>query len=75
MAARPWPNMNSTNMKYTNTESPNRNNTNGHDKPRLSNCPKSPMNPSFSHTGHSRVTTTGPVSGLRPRSKIQRNLC
>ena len=62
MAARPRPNMNSNNMKYMNTASPNRNNTNGDGKPRLSNGPKSPMNPSFSHTGH---------SGSRPQDQFQ----
>ena len=62
MAARPRPNMNSNNMKYTNTASPNRNNTNGHGKPRLSNGPKSPMNPSFSNAGH---------SGSRPQDQFQ----
>ena len=65
MVARPRPNMNSNNMKYTNTASPNRNNTNGHGKPRLSNGPKSPMNPSFSHTGH---------SGSRPHWAIPENI-
>ena len=48
MAARPRPNMNSNSMKYMNTASPNHNNPNGHEMPRLSNRLKPPMNPSFS---------------------------
>ena len=62
MAARPRPNMNSNNMKYTNTANPNHNSPNGHGKPRLSNGPKSPIIPSFSHTGH---------SGSRPQDPFQ----